>query len=780
MFIRARKRSPSIFDNDQPGQPMHLSTHKNAALPRQSLQNRCLLLLAGLAVVLHAAPLVVLAEGPWHIKTDGLLTRWAAQVSPTNALPDYPRPQLVRPDWLSLNGLWNYTITSNNLDVPGSFIGEILVPYPLESALSGVKAGINAQDTLWYERPFQVPIEWLGRRILLHFGAVDWSAKILVDGQLAGAHTGGYDPFTLDITSLLSTNVEHELIVEVTNPTENDQPRGKQSIKPENIFYTSSSGIWQTVWLEPVPVLAILDLKATPDFDARNVRLKVHLNRFDASATVTVKIFAAGREVAETNHPADSELSLDLPNLHPWSPADPFLYDLRVDLMKDGKVVDRVASYFGVRKISLERDARGFAHIALNNRVLFQLGALDQGFWPDGIYTAPTDEALASDIRFLKQSGFNLVRKHVKIEPERWYYWCDKLGLLVWQDMPSGNNNIPQSRIEFETELEHMITGLHNHPCIVQWVLFNEGWGQYDTERLTSWVKNLDPTRLVDNASGWVDYQVGDLVDAHTYPDPETPPNEKDRASVIGEFGGLGLVVPGHTWSSNYWSYEWQPDNKGLEVRYEFLLKRIWDQHEKRALSAAIYTQIADVETECDGMLTFDRAVQKLSSGLLTDINSGDYRNRSYTPLLTDALNDQPIWDYTLKKPPADWMAAGFQPKDWRRGKAGFGTTDTAGAVVRTPWTTSDIWLRRSFEIDGKDLSHALLHVHHDDDVEVYLNGKMALSASYWLTDYGLFPIKTEALTTLKAGTNSIAVHCHQVTGSQYIDVGIVVPNPVL
>jgi hypothetical protein len=757
---------------------MHHSTNPISGTSSPPFTGGRLFLLAGLLGLLWLPEMFCVADESWHIKTEGLLTRWAAQVSPDNALPDYPRPQMVRPDWLNLNGLWNYSITSNNLDIASHYAGKILVPYPLESALSGVEIGMNAQDTLWYERNFEVPGQWVGRRILLHFGAVDWSARVFVDGQLAGVHTGGYDPFTLDITPLLATNMVHDLIVQVTNPTENDQPRGKQSLKPENIFYTASSGIWQTVWLEPVPDTAITDLTLTPDYDTRCLRFKVRLNRFEPDALTEVRVFAAGREIAITNTPANSDASLDLPDLHPWSPVDPFLYDLQVDLHKNGKTVDRVTSYFGVRKISLKRDPQGFVHIALNNESLFQLGALDQGFWPDGIYTAPTDEALESDLRFLKQSGFNLVRKHVKVEPERWYYWCDKLGLLVWQDMPSGNNNIPQSRIEFETELAHMITGLRNHPAIVQWVLFNEGWGQYDTERLTSWVKNLDPTRLVDNASGWVDYQVGDVVDAHTYPDPETPPNEKDRASVIGEFGGLGLVIPDHNWSSNFWSYERLPDGNGLEVRYKFLLNRIWDQREKRNLSAAIYTQSADVETECDGLLTFDRAVQKISPDWLADINTGAYRKRTYTTVLSDALVDQPEWQYTLNTPPPDWMHPDFQPAGWQTGKAGFGTSDTAGSVVRTPWTTDDIWLRRVFSLGQEDLSRAQLHVHHDDDVEVYLNGTLALKAHYWLTDYGLFPINPAALATLKPGTNSIAVHCHQVTGSQYIDVGIVVPSP--
>ena len=733
---------------------------------------------AGIAASMLLPPPAPAAESNWHIKTGGLLTPWAAQVNPTNALPNYPRPQMVRPKWLNLNGLWDYAITSNDIARPGNFDGKILVPYPVESALSGIGRSFTRENTLWYQRAFEIPSGWAGQRVLLHFGAVDWAARIFVDGQEVGLHTGGYDPFTFDITPFLTTNSEHDLLVKVTDPTdEGDQPRGKQSLRPGNIFYTASSGIWQTVWLEPVPNIAITELNLTPEFDEQKLCLLVDANEPGSNVVVMAEVFAGGRAITNASGSTGANIYLSLPDLHAWSPADPFLYDLRVLLIHDGKTVDSVSSYFGMRKISLQQDANGGMRIALNNHILFQIGALDQGFWPDGIYTAPTDEALASDIRFMKQAGFNMIRKHVKVEPDRWYYWCDKLGMLVWQDMPSGDNNTPQSRVEFEAELKSMIMDLRNHPCIVQWILFNEGWGQYDTERLASWVKELDPTRLVDNASGWADQQVGDVVDVHSYPDPEAPLMEEDRASVIGEFGGLGLVISNNTWSSHPWSYETLPDSKGLEVCYAHLLNEIWDQRESRSLSAAVYTQISDVETECDGLLTFDRALQKIPAAWLADVNSGEFGRRKYRSVLSDALVAEPLWQYTLATPPTNWMQPDFDANGWLLGKAGFGTTDTAGAVVRTAWTTSDIWLRRSFQIGDEDLSHALLRVHHDDDVEIYLNGKLAMEAKHWLTGYGLFDIKPEALASLKAGTNFVAVHCHQYTGAQYIDVGIVVPE---
>jgi beta-galactosidase/beta-glucuronidase len=750
--------------------------HIPANQPACSFNRR--IILAGIAALILSSLSGRAIGSGWQIKTGGLLTPWAAEVNPTNALPAYPRPQMARPRWLNLNGLWNYAITSSNPGRPTGYNGQILVPYPVESALSGVERSFGKQNTLWYQRTFTLPADWAGQRVLLHFGAVDWAARIFVDGQDVGFHTGGYDPFTFDITPFLTTNAEHDLLVEVTDPTdEGDQPRGKQSLKPGNIFYTCSSGIWQTVWLEPVPQLAISQLKLTPEFDERKLCLQVHLDRAEPDVAVVAEASADGRVIARTNGLTDSNIYLSLPGMHAWSPDDPFLYSLQVRLTRDGQTVDSVSSYFGMRKISLQADANGAKRVALNNHILFQLGALDQGFWPDGIYTAPTDEALASDIRFLKQAGFNLIRKHVKVEPDRWYYWCDKLGILVWQDMPSGDNNTPQSRVEFEAELKRMILDLRNHPCIVQWILFNEGWGQYDTERLAGWVKELDPSRLVDNASGWADHQVEDVVDVHTYPDPEAPFPEKERASVIGEFGGLGLMIPDHTWSSHPWSYEMLPDRKGLEVRYANLLSEIWDQRETRSLSAAVYTQTSDVETECDGLLTFDRAVQKIPADRLADINSGGYRSRKYRPVLSDALVGEPVWQYTLATPPKNWMQPNFVANGWQKGKAGFGTTDTAGAIVRTSWTTSDIWLRRSFQLGAEDLSHALLRVHHDDDVEVYLNGKLAMAARHWLTGYGLFDIHPEALASLKKGTNFVAVHCHQYTGAQYVDVGIVVPE---
>jgi len=438
--------------------------------------------------------------------------------------------------------------------------------------------------------------------------------------------------------------------------------------------------------------------------------------------------------------------------------------------------VDRVRSYFGLRLVGLVRDTNGTMRIALNGRVRFHVGALDQGYWPDGIYTPPGEEALRHDLEFLKAAGFNLVRKHVKVEPQRWYYWCDRLGLLVWQDMPSGNNNTREGRRQFEVELLRMLTALHNHPSIVMWVLCNERWGQYDTESLVARIKAADPSRLVNNASGWTDKQVGDVLDAHSYPFPDAPAPDAGRATVLGEFGGLGLVVDGHAWPRP-WAYHMLPDVPSFRAWYGHLLRQAWRHHETRGLSAAVYTQVTDVENECNGLLTYDRAVAKLSAATLADI----HRRRGELPplqvLLPNALHDRVLWHYTVHPPPPDWMQPDFQPDDtWAKGPAGFGTAFTRGARVGTVWDGTDIWLRKTFTLAAQELTGAQLLLHHDKDAEVYLNGVLAFQGVGYLVDYGLFEIAPAARATLRPGTNTLAVHCRQTAGGQYIAVGIVIP----
>jgi Glycosyl hydrolases family 2, sugar binding domain/Glycosyl hydrolases family 2/Glycosyl hydrolases family 2, TIM barrel domain len=714
----------------------------------------------------------------WHPAKAPLMTRWSAEVSPTNAWPQYPRPQLVRPDWKNLNGLWDYAITLNSADKPPPYTNKILVPFPVESALSGVMTHFDENSKLWYHRTFSVPATWRVRRVRLHFDAVDWRCRVWVNGREIGEHQGGYDAFTFDITDALRWNGAEDLVVCVSDPTDDgNQPRGKQSLKPEGIFYTSTSGIWQTVWLEPVPETCIDQLKLTPDLAAGGLEIRAAVASFSDQLKLEAVASADGKEVARAAGQPDATFLLPIPHPHLWSPDDPFLYDLRVTLKEGNRVLDTVTSYFGMRQITLQKDDQGLTRIALNGHFIFEVGALDQGFWPDGIYTAPTDGALRHDLEFLKQSGFNLVRMHVKVEQPRWYYWCDKLGLLVWQDMPSGNNATAASRQEFEIELQRMIRELYNHPSIVQWDLFNEGWGQFDTESLTQWIKTADPSRLVDDASGWTDMRVGDVIDMHNYPGPDSPEPGPHRAAVLGEFGGLGLAVPGHTWSKNCWAYVMLTNREELAVRYSQAMKHVWELHRLRGLSAAVYTQVADVETECNGLQTYDRAVAKIAPDVLRVANRGGFWGTPMKIILPDALFGLTRWKYTTVRPFGSWFKPDFDDSSWNQGVAGFGTTGTPNIVLNTKWDTSDIWLRRTFTLTPGELSGIELQIFHDEDAEVYLNGVLAVKLFGYITDYDKFDISKAAAATLRSGGNTIAVHCHQTTGGQGIDVGIFAPQ---
>jgi hypothetical protein len=719
------------------------------------------------------------ASGPvgWHPAQAPMMTRWAWEVSPVNVWPEYPRPQLVRPDWMNLNGLWDYAITPDSVNQVPPPAGKILVPFPVESALSGVMSSFDEHSKLWYHRTFSVPASWRGRRVRLHFGAVDWICEVRVNGREVGRHQGGYDPFTFDITDALSWQEAEDISVCVTDPTEGDQPRGKQSRKPGGVFYTSTSGIWQTVWLEPVPDVCIGRLKITPDVDAKSVHVWTEVNSLSDNLRVEAVASTGGQEIARVSGLPNADLALTLPQPHLWSPDDPFLYDLTVTLMDGDKPLDSVGSYFGMRKISLRKDDQGYIRIALNDQFVFEVGTLDQGYWPDGIYTAPTDAALRSDIEFLKKAGFNLTRKHVKVEPDRWYYWCDKLGLLVWQDMPSGNNATADGRRDFENELSHMVNGLHNHPAIIVWVLFNEGWGQYDTEALAKWLKELDPSRLVDDASSWTGIQAGDLMDMHSYPGPESATPEPHRAAVLGEFGGFGFVKNGYSWSPSQWAYVMMTNAQELSDRYVEAFKQVWELHNLRGLSAAVYTQTADVENECNGLLSYDRAVVKIDPAILLAANRGGYFHPPKKVILADGLFGRSVWKYTVDQPGADWYKPGFDTAGWQDGISGFGTTGTPGIFLNTTWSTADIWLRRQFNLAAEDIPDLQLQVFHDEDVEVYVNGVLVLQLAGFVTDYDDYAIPPEVKRLLHAGNNTISVHCHQTTGGQGVDVGLMVPE---
>jgi beta-galactosidase/beta-glucuronidase len=595
----------------------------------------------------------------WQPTPGPLHTRWAKDVSPKNALPEYPRPQMSRKDWLNLNGLWDLAITGKDAPKPDSFQTKILVPFPVESSLSGVMKSVSENDRIWYRRAFVVPKKWRGQHVLLNFGAVDFDATVWVNGKEAGHHRGGYDGFTLDITELLNPSGSNELVVGVLDPTDaGTQPRGKQVRKPNGIWYTPTSGIWQTVWLEPVAKAHITSLKITPDVDHNAVtvwpmvasenavrssssgpplhNLTLDLRTLPSEETISpmveITIRDGFKRVYEASVTLGGQISMPVKHARLWSPETPHLYGLEVKLKRGEKVIDEVHSYFGMRKTSLGKDDKGFTRLMLNNKPCFQFGPLDQGFWPDGLYTAPTDKALRYDIEMTRKLGFNMARKHVKIEPERWYYWCDKLGLLVWQDMPSGDKHIsgampditrsPESAKEYEAELKVLVEGRGNHPCIVMWVPYNEGWGQWDTPRIVEMIRKLDPTRLVDNTSGWTDRGVGDVNDMHKYPGPGAPEPEQKRAGVLGEFGGLGLPVHGHTWQSEKnWGYRSFTNSLALGEAYSDLTRKLFPLIQEKGLSAAVYTQTTDVEIEVNGLTTYDRALTKIELKKLQQAN---------------------------------------------------------------------------------------------------------------------------------------------------------------
>ncbi|HUB81889.1 MAG TPA: glycoside hydrolase family 2 TIM barrel-domain containing protein [Bryobacteraceae bacterium] len=572
-----------------------------------------------LTIALSLLCVPVLAAADWKVADTPLTTPWTSQVNPTHALPEYPRPQMVRKDWINLNGLWDYAIRPRETQVK-DWDGHILVPFPLESALSGVKKALAPDQLLWYHRSFVAP-NLRGKRLLLHFGAADWQTEVWINGKSVGKHEGGYDPFTFDITPALKSGKQNqEIVVSVWDPTDSGgQPRGKQVLHPNSIWYTAVSGIWQTVWLEPVPEHYVSELTMTPDIDGNRLHLTVHS---PSSGEYGVRIALAGQTVGQATGQLNTPSEVLLSDIEPWTPDTPTLYDVEISLPEG----DRVASYFGMRKVEIRKDSAGFNRIFLNGAPLFTIGPLDQGWWPDGLYTAPTDAALRSDIETLKRMGFNMCRKHVKVEPARYYYWCDKLGFLIWQDMPSampkdhpavkrnGGADLPFTTAEdadYRRELEAEIHNLHNVTSIVAWVPFNEGWGQHDTNAILRWAKSLDGSRLVDGPSGWEDRGYGDMKDMHDYPGPAMYPVMDDRASVLGEFGGLGLPIEGHLWwNQRNWGYRTFADTTALEAGYEALMQKL-EGLVRQGLAAAVYTQTTDVEGEVNGLMTYDRKVIK-------------------------------------------------------------------------------------------------------------------------------------------------------------------------
>jgi beta-galactosidase/beta-glucuronidase len=574
----------------------------------------------------------------WKPAGDRIKTAWAEKIDPSNPLPEYPRPQLVREQWTNLNGLWDYAIVNKGNSLPVAFDGKILVPFAVESSLSGVEKRIGQEQELWYHRSFTVPSAWKNKKVILHFGAVDWRADVWVNDIKVGYHEGGYSPFHFDITPFLTREKDQKLAVKVWDPTNAGfQPRGKQVEKPQGIWYTPVTGIWQTVWLEPADQVYISHLKTVPNIDGNNVTVLVAAEGTLASDLIEVKVLDNGQVVGTGRAAAGQEVLVSIANARLWSPDSPFLYDMEVSVVRNGVAADKVKSYFGMRKISTQRDNNGIVRLQLNNKDYFQFGPLDQGWWPDGLYTAPTDEALLFDIKKTKDFGFNMIRKHVKVEPARWYYHCDREGILVWQDMPSGDRS-PQwqqrnyfnglelqrsakSEQNFRREWKEIMDLCYSNPSVVVWVPFNEAWGQFKTAEITEWTKDYDPSRLVNPASGGNHYEVGDMLDMHNYPEPRIGLLDSKRSNVLGEYGGIGLALQDHLWEKDRnWGYVQYKTSEEATDAYIIMAEQL-----KKLIpfgySAAVYTQTTDVEVEVNGLMTYDRKVVKLNEARIRKVN---------------------------------------------------------------------------------------------------------------------------------------------------------------
>lgn len=586
-------------------------------------------------VVLIASFLNLSAQ--WQPVGDKIKTQWAEEIDPANVLPEYPRPIMERTDWKNLNGLWDYAVLPVGTTEPSSFDGKILVPFAIESSLSGVQKSVGKDNELWYHQTFTIPSGWKGKNVLLHFGAVDWKAEVFVNDVKIGSHIGGYAPFSFDITPYLVAG-KQKLVVKVWDPTTDGfQPVGKQRNDPHGIWYTPVTGIWQTVWLEPVGQKHISFVKATPNIDSKELSVNVSTENTQKGDIVEVILKDGSTIVAQAKAAVCQQVDLKVADMKLWSPETPFLYDMEVKLYSAGKVQDNVKSYTAMRKFSKKRDAQGVVRMQLNNEDYFHFGPLDQGWWPDGLYTAPTDEALLYDVQKTKDFGYNMIRKHVKVEPARWYTHCDRVGLLVWQDMPNGGSSphwqmreyftgtemIPTAEREanFRNEWKEVMDFLMSNPCIAVWVPFNEAWGQFKTEEIAEWTKNHDPSRLVNPASGGNHYLTGDILDLHNYPHPELYLYDATRVTVLGEYGGIGFPVEGHLWQADKnWGYIQFKSKKEVTDEYVKLGKRLIELA-KLGFSGAVYTQTTDVEIEVNGLMTYDRKEIKLEEDRLKKIN---------------------------------------------------------------------------------------------------------------------------------------------------------------
>ncbi|MBB5873903.1 hypothetical protein F4553_007337 [Allocatelliglobosispora scoriae] len=661
-------------------------------LVRSTLVGALTLLLAATGVTVGAPPATAAPAQP-----SPLTTPWTAQALNGTPLPEYPRPQMTRPDWQNLNGEWQLRqSTTNDNPVFGQTLPErVNVPFPVESALSGIKRPANDNRYyLFYRRTFTVPAAWSGRRVQLHFGAVDWQATVWVNGVQVGGHTGGYDRFEFDITPQLNGGT-NELIVRAFDPSDSgvngaNPARGKQVRNPGGIMYTPSSGIWQTVWMEPTPTSSIYSVDFYPNLSNNTLRVRV-FTRGDVTGHSVLAEALNGTTVVGTATGAFTDFSVPVPSARRWTPDDPFLYNLRISLRNAANTtVDQTMHYFGMREVG-KAIVNGRLMPTLNGQFLMHNGVLDQGFWPDGLYTAPTDAALASDLQKIKDLGFNMVRKHIKVEPQRWFYHADRLGLLVWQDMPAmhGVPGTAADHAQFETELREIVDEHRSAPSVVVYVPFNEGWGEWnlaDTTRIANNVKAQDPTRLVNPHSGYNccnskgDPNAGDIQDWHAYVGPDSPTPTGTRVAMLGEYGGLGLRTPGHEYSpnGNFFVYELHTSMQSITDRFVGLITSSTNLMYTRGLSALVYTEPFDVEGEVNGFWTYDRQVLKYDGARVRAANQ-------QIIAASKALNTGP--------PPVTG-----QPINGPGGKC----VDVAGDDVGVNGTAVQLWDCQGFAVDQR------------------------------------------------------------------------------
>lgn len=750
-------------------------------------------------LILFALSTCIQTYAQWEPKISPILTPWGEKLDSTSVLPEYPRPQMVREEWTNLNGTWDFALTDSASMAPEQFQEKILVPFCVESTLGGITRKVTRRDAMWYQKKLSMEKPENGQRILLHFGGVDWHTSLWVNDQLIGEHAGGYDPFYFDVTDALNKKKGQVITMKVWDPTnEGLQARGKQLLDPRGIWYTPVSGIWQTVWMETVPASHIDQVRITPDIDNQSVLVEVVIAGQEKHQGIRVSVWDQDSCLGIQEGTEDSLFSLNIAAPRLWAPGHPHLYDLKVQLLEKDDTTDEVSSYFGMRKVEIRKDSSGINRIFLNNESFFSFGPLDQGWWPDGLYTAAADEALKYDIEVTRALGFNTARKHTKVEPARWYYWCDKLGLLVWQDMPRCAGGLDPYAAEdverppgqeeiFRREWEAIIQDFRHFPSIIAWVPFNEGWGQFKTNEILDWTKQLDSTRLVDGPSGWRDFGGGEMLDLHYYPGPGIAPIEENRAVVLGEFGGLKYAAPGHLWQdTNNWGYQDTESLADLNDSYEQLIRRL-APFVSKGLAAAIYTQTTDVEVEVNGLMTYDRKVIKLDTNRASKLAEMLYNQSQVFRFILPSgeQEDSIMWRYTLHPPGPGWHREGFIDAHWQKGITGFGHRGKYRLFGNgNPWDTTGIWLRRDFTMDHLPSGRLFINIISYNAVStVYVNGRKLAVFSPTENIHELVDFNTDLQLLLRRGTNSIAVHSYSKDAPedrnsrkkrQFIDVGII------